>query len=336
MALKIAVMGMRHGHITALIKHAQEHADTDVVAICEEDAATRAGLDANGPPICNDYATMLAEVECDAIAVGDYYSKRGAVALSALAAGKHVIADKPFCTTVAEMEQIAAAARHAKLKLGCMLDMRNCRQFATMRSLFTDGFLGDIHAVSFGGQHPLMPDSRPGWYFEEGKHGGTINDIGIHAIDGLPWLTGLAIARVTAARSWNALAVKAPHMHDCGQMMLELENGAGVLGDVSYLLPDSHGYSHPYYWRFTFWGSKGVLETAYNSDCLTVSMLGESEPRSIALAAGRPAGYLQDFIDDINGVGSAGASDTESVIASSLTTLRIQHAADAGLAHVDL
>jgi hypothetical protein len=42
--------------------------------------------------------------------------------------------------------------------------------------------------------------------------------------------------------------------------MLELENGVGVMGDASYLAPESVGQgSTPLYWRITFHGTEGVL-----------------------------------------------------------------------------
>ena len=46
----------------------------------------------------DDYRRMLREVECDAVAVGDYFARRGEIVIAALEAGKHVIADKPICT----------------------------------------------------------------------------------------------------------------------------------------------------------------------------------------------------------------------------------------------
>lgn len=336
MSLRIAIVGMRHGHITALIGHAEAHPDTETVALCEEDEETRLQLVADGKAPFDSVDTLLAEVECDAIAIGDYYAKRGAIAIKALQHGKHVIADKPLCTSVDELSEIADLAEKQSLKVGCMLDMRNSRQFIAMRAVFQEHLIGDVQAVSFGGQHPLMRESRAAWYFEKGKHGGTINDIGIHAIDGLPWLTGLQFTRINAARCWNALATGAPFMNDCAQMMLTMENGAGVLGDVSYLMPNSQGYSHPCYWRFTFWGTRGILETSYNSDCLSVSLEGEKSPRSLPLAEARTGGYLQDFIDDVNGVAGPEALTTADVIRSSMTALRVQRAADEGLTNVEL
>ena len=61
-----------------------------------------------------DFATMLRDVECDVIAIGDYYSKRGGLALAALRARRHVLSDKPLCTSLAEQDQIErlAAERH--------------------------------------------------------------------------------------------------------------------------------------------------------------------------------------------------------------------------------
>ncbi|MBT3376506.1 MAG: Gfo/Idh/MocA family oxidoreductase [Lentisphaerae bacterium] len=338
MNLKIAVVGMRHGHITALISHAKARPDTEIVALCEEDDETRKQLVADGqtPTPLASLDALLADVDCDVIAIGDYYAKRGAIAIQALQHGKHVIADKPLCTRIDELEEISGLASGKGLKVGCMLDMRNSPRLLAMHAVLAEGLIGEVQAVSFGGQHPLMRETRAAWYFEEGKHGGTINDIGIHAIDALPWLTGLDFSCINAARGWNALATGAPFMKDCAQMMLTLENGAGVLGDVSYLMPNSQGYSHPYYWRFTLWGTKGILETSATSDCLTLSLDGEKAPRSLPLGEGRGGGYLQDFVDDINGVAGDDAMATAGVIKSSLTTLRIQQAADEGLTNVKL
>jgi len=56
-------------------------------------------------------------------------------------------------------------------------------------------------------------------------------------MDFLPWLTGFDIAAVEYARTWNAKAAVTPGFEDCAQFVIRLENGAGVIGDVSYLAP---------------------------------------------------------------------------------------------------
>ncbi|MBO5721836.1 MAG: Gfo/Idh/MocA family oxidoreductase, partial [Lentisphaeria bacterium] len=98
MKIKIAVAGFRHGHIFSLLSAVKRSDKFELAGCCEEDTATREKLSANLQIDWSDYQKMLNELDCDAVAIGDYYGKRGAMAIAALKAGKHVIADKPLCT----------------------------------------------------------------------------------------------------------------------------------------------------------------------------------------------------------------------------------------------
>jgi predicted dehydrogenase len=344
--MKIAFAGFRHGHIESLYHAAQKRSDLTVVAACEDDEATRtaiiersnipttieesrrAELEANQVQLTHyTLDEVLEQVDCDIIAIGDYYSRRGSMAIKALKAGKHVIADKPISTSLEELAEIEQLATANNLKIGCMFDLRDAACYIGVKQLIDNDELGTVQAVSFGGQHPLMIGSRAGWYFEPGKHGGTINDIGIHAIDLIPWLIGSPITEINAARAWNANAAEFPHFKDAAQMMLTLANGCGVLGDVSYLVPDTIGYSHQLYWRMTLWGTKGIAETGYNQDYILLGKNGEKEMHKIALPDGTPGNYIQAFIDDINGTPQTDFN-TADVLRSSKISLEIQAEAD--------
>lgn len=330
MPLKIAFAGLRHSHIFNLYDLAHTSDQLEIVAACEGHDDTRRAIQAKGTAdITHKHVDrMLDEVDCDIVAVGTYFTRRGQVLIRALERGKHVIGDKPLCTDMDQLDRIEELAQEKNRKVGCMLDMRNSSQFIGARALIQAGRIGAIHAISFGGQHPLMLGSRPHWYFEEGKHGGTITDIGIHAIDALPWITGLKWTKINAARCWNAFAPDFPHFEDAGQMMLEMDNGCGVLGDVSYFAPDKAGYSMPYYWRTTFWGRDGVIETSSTAN--DIKMLGKNDEtlHSEPLPPGQKGGYLRCFLDDINGQTSANDFDTAAVLHSTRNVIRIQQAAD--------
>jgi predicted dehydrogenase len=329
--LKIAFAGFRHGHIISLYDLARARDDLEVVAACEEHAPTRAQLERSGRvQITHDQLEALLDVESDIIAIGDYFTRRGPVALRALERGRHVIVDKPLCTQMEYLDQIAALTTDTKLKVGCMLTMRDAAQTLAARQLIGDGRIGEVHAISFGGQHPLLLGSRPAWYFEEGKHGGTITDIAIHAIDALPWVTGLRFETIHAARCWNAFASDTPHFEDAGQMMLKMDNGCGILGDVSYFAPDRAGYSMPYYWRITYWGRDGVIETSSTVDHLQLLCKDDEAPQEIPLPPSQSGGYLQAFLDDIAGIVPTNGLDTETVLHSARQVIRIQQAADRG------
>ena len=83
--LKIAFAGFRHGHITSLYDLAQVREDLEIVAACEEDPATRAELEHSGRvEITHTCLNSMLDVGSDIIAVGEYFAKRGEVAIRAL------------------------------------------------------------------------------------------------------------------------------------------------------------------------------------------------------------------------------------------------------------
>ena len=332
MHLRFAFAGFRHDHILNLYDLAQKHPNITVVAACEEHTATYQNLAAQGHVTLthNSLDALFSDTAFDVLAIGAYFAQRGSIAIKALAQGKHVIVDKPLCTRLDEVDQLEQLAAQHNLRIGCMLTMRDTGQILGVRKLVQQGVLGEIHAITFGGQHPLLLDSRPSWYFEPGKHGGTINDIAIHAIDALPWITDCAFTNIEAARCWNAFAPQFPHFKDGGQMMLTLDNGAGVLGDVSYFMPDKAGYTLPQYWRLTLWGRHGLIETATTAKEISLTLASDKAPQVLPLPASNTGGYLEAFLADIANTSQVDQLNTAAVLKAARTVLTIQAAADKG------
>ena len=135
---------------------------------------------------------------------------------------------------------------------------------------------------------------------EDGKQGGTINDIAIHGLDAIEYMTGHAITELTAARTWNAFADQAPKFMDAAQIMFALDNHCGVIADVSYFAPEKCGFNNPFYWRFTIWGRKGVMEFNYFDDGVKLCLSGAKEPEFIEPARGK-SDYLTIFMNEIAG-----------------------------------
>jgi predicted dehydrogenase len=338
MAVKLAIIGLRHGHIMALLAEA-EKLGVEVVAVCEEDAATRAAFQNHDKVrITHDsYQKMLAEVPCDIIGVGDYYGIRGQRVLDALAAGRHVVVDKPLCTSILECDQITELAAQRGLCVSCMFGLRTSAQLITMKKLIAQGLLGEIRTICITGQHPLNLGVRPGWYFEPGKHGGTINDIGIHAVDLIPWLCGQQITTVVAARTWNAKASRTPWFNDCAQVLLKLGNQAGVMADFSYLSPDKCGFTVRQYWRVTVHGDDGLLETQKGEEELYFASSKAEQPEKISCTLeAMPEDFLTQIIREKDGQAIPGQLTTGYVLKTSRKALQIQYAADNALRDFDL
>ncbi|MCC6485980.1 MAG: Gfo/Idh/MocA family oxidoreductase [Candidatus Hydrogenedentes bacterium] len=331
MPLKVAFVGFRHGHVMGMYNLLKSHADAAIAAACEEDAENRAALKEQGVAITHEsYEDMLSSVECDVVAVGDYFAIRGERAIAALEAGKHIVGDKPLCTRLDELDRIETLAYSKHLKVGCMLDLPNLGPYITLRDVIRRGAIGEVHTITFIGIHPLNYGKRPAWYFEPGKHGGTLNDIAIHGIDIIPWLTGRTVAEITAARAWNAKLKQHPEFQDGATLMLKLDNQGCVMGDVSYLSADTTGFKIPAYWRFTITGSGGVVETAVNDTHVRVYRHDSTTPIEEPVAPPNTGGYFADFVRDVAENPDMENLPTARVLHTSRLALLAQAAADTG------
>ena len=291
--MNLAFAGFRHSHIMSLYTAALENKNVNIVGCFEANQSESIATDAVKFTYAS-YDEILNDSNVEAIAIGDYYGIRGQMVISALKAGKHVICDKPICTSLAELDEIETLAKEKGLKVCCMLDLRYMPQIATAKELIDKGEIGEIVNVTFTGQHCLDYQNRPGWYFEDGKHGGTINDIAIHGVDIVRYLTGKNLTKVNCARTWNAYAYKTPEFKDSAMFMAEFE-GVAALVDVSYAAPKCDTML-PAYWEFTFWGTKGMMRFRYADNLLQVY----TTTKKCIDCPQIPITLLDAFMDDIN------------------------------------
>jgi len=299
--MNIAFLGLRHGHIFTLYNEALNNPYFNICGAYEPNVEARKNAESNGV-LCN-YETIeqiLEDSKVDVIALGGCYGERGEAAIAALNHGKHVIADKPLCVSREELSRIKKAAEENNKIVSCMFTMRFEPKINGVKRLVESKALGEINNVYFGGQHPLQYGRRPMWYFEEGKHGGVINDIAIHGIDVLSYALGLDVENISAARCWNKFALEEPDFKDSAQLMLKATNDAGILADVSYAIPDGVEFALPYYWQFYIWGTKGTLRFSLGEEKAEYFLAGDAAPHIIEEEEPK-TDYLTDFYRLIQG-----------------------------------
>lgn len=324
MKMKILFYGFQHSHIDVLYKLAQQNQELEIIGCLEEDAEARqTASDRLG--ICfdeRDYDEWLKK-DIDIVAVGVKYGQRGRAAVKALEAGKHIISDKPLCTSMEELEKIERIVKRNDVKIACMLELRYMPSACRARALLKEKMLGEIRNLSFTGQHCIDYAHRPSWYFEEGMHGGTVNDLAIHGIDLVRDITGLEVERLDGIRTWNAYAVKNPEFKDCAVFMARLTNGAELLADVSYSAP-SQVFSMPTYWNFKIWCERGLMAFNLIDSHVTVFEEGTDEPQ-IYEGIDPRTDFLRDLTDEIK---RGSNTVTNSVLSSTRTVLGMQEEAD--------
>lgn len=320
--MNIAFAGFRHGHIFALYNSAINDENVNVVGCFEENEEekqkTKESHDINFN--YTSYEELLNDDKVEAVAIGDYYGKRGKMIIEALKNNKHVICDKPICTDLDELDEIEQLAKSKNLQVCCMLDLRYLPQVEKVKQIIENGDIGKINIVSFTGQHCLGYGTRPGWYFEDGKHGGTINDLAIHGIDLVRFLTGKNLSKIHFARSWNSFADKEPQFKDCAQFNIEMD-GMVLSADVSYSAP-SCCFDMPTYWDFYLWGTEGMVHFNLNGKNIHVY----KDKEEIIDCEETKIDYLNDFIKETKGIKTI--MNTMDIINSQRQVLQIQKYVD--------
>jgi predicted dehydrogenase len=133
-----------------------------------------------------DYRELLAMNDVDVIDVCVPTPAHAEIAIAALAAGKHVVCEKPLARTLAEAEAIAAAAASAKTFFMPAMVMRFWPQWVWLKQAADERRYGKIVAAHFR----RLASLPRGWYRDGAMSGGAALDLHIHDVDFIYYLFG--------------------------------------------------------------------------------------------------------------------------------------------------
>jgi predicted dehydrogenase len=167
------------------------------------------------------------------------------IAIAALAAGKHVLVEKPLANTLAEAEAMTAAAQAARARGVQSMVGFNYRRVPALvlaRELIAEGRLGTVRHVRAAYLQDWLADAESPmtWRLNKETAGsGALGDIASHAIDQVLFLLGDAVTEVSG-RLHTFTAVR-PGKHgpedvtvdDAAWATLSLASGAIASVEVS-------------------------------------------------------------------------------------------------------
>lgn len=130
----------------------------------------------------------------DAVTVCTPNHLHNPLTIKALQRGLHVLCEKPIAGTLADADNMIAAAREADRVLQINQSLRYAPLYATLARLVHDGAIGQpqhIRCIRAGGKTPNKGWS-PGadWFVSKAAFGGLLLDIGIHMADCIRWIAG--------------------------------------------------------------------------------------------------------------------------------------------------
>jgi predicted dehydrogenase len=153
--------------------------------------ATEAGplFDAN---VVHTWATpeeLFADRDVDLVSICTPTPTHVELALAALAAGKHVLLEKPVALASSDVARLADAARDARTLCMPAMCMRFWPGWDWLRERVRDGFFGAVKSAVF-----RRLGTRPAWsrgfYDEPTQSGGALFDLHVHDADFVRWCFG--------------------------------------------------------------------------------------------------------------------------------------------------
>ncbi len=151
-----------------------------------------------------DWREVIARDDIDVVDICVPGHLHAEIALAALAAGKHVLVEKPLANTLAEAEAMADAAAVASTRGVVSMVGFNYRRMpalALARRIIADGRLGEIRQVRGSYLQDWLADATAPmtWRLRRETAGsGALGDLASHAVDQLQFLLGERVTEVSA------------------------------------------------------------------------------------------------------------------------------------------
>ena len=274
------------------------------------------------------YGTGLDQILSDpgigAVYISSTNEKHHAQGLAAIAAGKHVLCEKPLAMTVGEAAEMAAAAMARGVVFATNHHLRCSGSHRAVRDLIAAGRIGRVLSLRlFHAVH--LPGHLQGWRIDNAAAGGgVIPDITVHDADVARFLLGEDPVSVVAEIASSGLG---QGVEDSVMSVWSMPSGAMVMAHESF--------THP------FAGSglevHGTEGSIFARGVMTQAPVGEVE---LVTAAGRAAVpypahdlYGQAVADFLTAVAGRGrpAADGPDGVASLAVALAVREAARTGV-----
>ncbi|MFD9430264.1 Gfo/Idh/MocA family protein [Streptomyces sp. NPDC060002] len=177
-----------------------------LAVICGRDpSAVRAAADRNGWAATEtDWRALVARDDVDLVDICTPGDSHAEIAVAALAAGKHVLCEKPLANTVEEAEAMtrAAEAAHARGQVAMVgFNYRRVPATALARRMVAEGRLGTLRHVRVAYLQDWLVDREfpLTWRLRRERAGsGSLGDLGAHIVDLAQHLAGERLAGVSA------------------------------------------------------------------------------------------------------------------------------------------
>jgi UDP-N-acetyl-2-amino-2-deoxyglucuronate dehydrogenase len=240
------VIAAVHAEAIGMVPGARLVAVTDVVPESAKELAGRFGCAAEP-----NLDALLARADIDVVSICVPSGLHAEVGTQAVAAGKHLVIEKPIDVTLEAADRLIEAARAAGVVMTVISQHRFDTGLDELRRLLDSGALGTL----------LLGDASTKWYRTQGYYdsaawrgtwamdGGSLMNQGVHYVDLLRWCMG-PVTEVTAVCATQAHKVE---VEDTALAIVRFASGAlGTIVSSTAVYP---GFSQ----RLEITGTEGTV-----------------------------------------------------------------------------
>lgn len=215
--------------------------------LAKERAKAQNFVDNYGGKIYEGYKTLIESTDVDAVYLplppGLHYQW----AKVALAAGKHILVEKPCTTTLSKTEVLLQEAKEEKLAVHENYMFAFHEQLDAVNEIVKSGEIGDVrlYRISFGFPMRAQNDFR----YNKALGGGALLDCGGYTFKYASLLLG-PTAKIKYAQSNNI-----------DGFGVDMYGSAALVNDDGVTAQVAFGMDHNYKCELEVWGSKGTLFT---------------------------------------------------------------------------
>ncbi len=270
--IKVAMLSYWHVHANDYNRQADEHPDTEVVAIWDEiPSRGKAKAEELKLPFYESLSELLQQPHIDGVIVNTPTSMHRDVMVAAAQAGKHIFTEKVIAPTLAECQEIIHEVEKAGVKLTVSLPRLNAGYTLAIQQMLETKLLGQLTLVRVRLSHNgALANWLPEHFYSlEQCAGGALIDLGCHPM----YLTRLFLGLPESVQATYGY-VTHKEVEDNAVAVLQYKNGAVGIVEAGFV--NSHS---PF--SIEVHGTEGSLfyGTPANQIVYRTNLQGESQKK---------------------------------------------------------
>ncbi|HZK78907.1 MAG TPA: Gfo/Idh/MocA family oxidoreductase [Gemmatimonadaceae bacterium] len=206
----------------------------ELVCACDVDESrAKAVAEPLGIPAYSSYEKMLAEVDCDVVAIATPSGLHPSHGVMAARAGKHVVTEKPMAISLKDADELVHACDEAHVNLFVVKQNRLNAPIQRLKQAVDKGRFGRLYLANC-----TVRWTRPQEYYDQAPwrgtwefDGGAFMNQASHYVDLIQWVVG----PVDGVMAMTATLARKIETEDTGVAILRFRSGALGVIEVTML-----------------------------------------------------------------------------------------------------